>query len=287
MDLVNSKNKIIDEINTIIESYQSIETSHSNEMKLFTGEVERLNQFNNKLLSEIREKDKILSTQEKTIHDYSVMINELQEKSTKELSDKEKFDMIKAQDKEIHLRDQKIKGLEKKIEELTLPGDWQCHTNKKKTNDKSKTLVEKMKDITESQKDDKEVVEVVEEEKKQLQRSKSQEELLLTGDIVDERTPSEIEEDNQNSELQKVIEDNKVIEEKNVEEVEERKESSSDDDDETSDDELEVEIITHYKKDYYIKTNEKNPQYIYAIDDGDIGDIVGELKGKKKVLYDK
>ena len=77
-----------------------------------------------------------------------------------------------------------------------------------------------MKDITESQKDDKEVVEVVEEEKKQLQRSKSEEELLLTGDIVDERTPSEIEEDNQNSELQKVIEDNKVIEEKKVEEVE-------------------------------------------------------------------
>ena len=57
---------------------------------------------------------------------------------------------------------------------------------------------------------------------------------------------------------------------------------SEDEDDETSDDELEVEIITHYKKDYYIKTNEKNPQYIYAIDDGDIGDIVGELKGKKK-----
>lgn len=278
MDLVNSKNKIIDEINTIIESYQSIETSHSNEMKLFTGEVERLNQFNNKLLSEIREKDKILSTQEKTIHDYSVMINELQEKSTKELSDKEKFDMIKAQDKEIHLRDQKIKDLEKKIEDLT--------SNKKKTNDKSKTLVEKMKDITESQKDDKEVVEVV-EEKKQLQRSKSEEELLLTGDIVDERTPSEIEEDNQNSELQKVIEDDKFIEGKKVEEVEKPKESSSDDDDETSDDELEVEIITHYKKDYYIKTNEKNPQYIYAIDDGDIGDIVGELKGKKKVLYDK
>ena len=53
-------------------------------MKLFTGEVERLNQFNNKLCSEIREKDKILSTQEKTVCDYSVMINELQEKSTKE-----------------------------------------------------------------------------------------------------------------------------------------------------------------------------------------------------------
>ena len=285
MDLINSKNKINDEIHKIIESYQSNEKSHNNEMKLFTGEVERLNQFNNKLLSEIREKDKILSTHEKTIHDYSVMINELQEKSNKELSDKEKFDMIKVQDKEIHLRDQKIKDLEKKIEELT--------SNKKKTNNKSKTLVEKMKDITESQKGDKEVVEVV-EEKKQLQRSKSEEELLLTGDIVDERTPSEIEEDNQNSELQKVIEDTappaKVAEAKakaeKVEDVEKPKESS-DDDDETSDDELEVEIITHYKKEYYIKSNEKDPQYIYAIDDGDIGDVVGEMKGKKKVLYDK
>lgn len=277
MDLVNSKNKIIDEINSIIESYQSIENSHSNEMKLFTGELERLNQFNNKLVTEIREKDKILSTQEKTIHDYSVMINDLQEKTNKEISDKEKFDMIKAQDKEIHLRDQKIKSLEKKIEELTTK-------KSKKTN--NKTLVDKMKDITESQKDDKEVVEVVEEEnkeKKELQRSKSEEELLLTGDIVDERTPSEIEEDNQNPELQKVLEEKKVEE---VENVEKPKESSSDDD-ETSEDELEVEIITHYKKDYYIKTNEKNPQYIYAIDDGDIGDIVGELKGKKKVLYDK
>lgn len=277
MDLVNSKNKIIDEINSIIESYQSIENSHSNEMKLFTGELERLNQFNNKLVNEIREKDKILSTQEKTIHDYSVMINDLQEKTNKEISDKEKFDMIKAQDKEIHLRDQKIKSLEKKIEELTTK-------KSKKTN--NKTLVDKMKDITESQKDDKEVVEVVEEEnkeKKELQRSKSEEELLLTADIVDERTPSEIEEDNQNPELQKVLEEKKVEE---VENVEKPKESSSDDD-ETSEDELEVEIITHYKKDYYIKTNEKNPQYIYAIDDGDIGDIVGELKGKKKVLYDK
>ena len=275
MDLVNSKNKIIDEINSIIESYQSIENSHSNEMKLFTGEVERLNQFNNKLVTEIREKDKILSTQEKTIHDYSVMINDLQEKTKKEISDKEKFDMIKAQDKEIHLRDQTIKSLEKKIEEFTTK-------KSKKTN--NKTLVDKMKDITESHNDDKEVVEVV-EEKKQLQRSKSEEELLLTGDIIDERTPSEIEEDNQNPELQKVLEEKEK--EKVLEEKEKPKESSSDDDDETSDDELEVEIITHYKKDYYVKTNEKDPQYIYAIDDGDIGDIVGEIKGKKKVFYDK
>jgi len=287
MDILNSKDKIIDEINTIIESYHSIEESRHDEMKLFTDKVSGLNQFNNKLLAEIREKDKILSTQEKTIHDYSVMINDLQEKTKKEISDKEKFDMIKAQDKEIHLRDQKIKSLEKKIEEFTTQ-------KSKKTN--NKTLVDKMKDITESQKDDKEVVEVVEED------------LLLTGDPVDEKTSSEKDEDDKDPELFEVethkeapsddqtsddeleekVETPKEekVETPKEEKVETPKEAPSDDD-QTSDDELEVEIITHYKKDYYIKTNEKDPQYIYAIDDGDIGDVVGEIKGKKKVLYDK
>ena len=38
---------------------------------------------------------------------------------------------------------------------------------------------------------------------------------------------------------------------------------------------------------YFIKTNEKNPQYIYAIEDNDIGEKVGEMKGKKKIFYKK
>ena len=49
---------------------------------------------------------------------------------------------------------------------------------------------------------------------------------------------------------------------------------------------IDVEIITHYKKEYYIVTGE-NPQYIYQIDgDGGIGDKIGEVQGKKKVFYD-
>ena len=85
MDLINSKSLIVEEVNKIIESYQSNEKKHTQEIILFTKEVERLNQFNQKLLNEIREKDKIITTHEKTIHDYSIMINELQEKTIKEL----------------------------------------------------------------------------------------------------------------------------------------------------------------------------------------------------------
>ena len=73
------------------------------------------------------------------------------------------------------------------------------------------------------------------------------------------------------------------------EDIEEEVKEISEDklEDESSEDELEVEIIKHYKKEYYIKTNEKDPQYIYAIDDGDIGDKVGEISGKKKIFYKK
>ena len=47
----------------------------------------------------------------------------------------------------------------------------------------------------------------------------------------------------------------------------------------------EVEVITYYKKDYYVIVNE-NPRYIYMIDnDGELGEKVGEIQGKKKVFY--
>ena len=45
-------------------------------------------------------------------------------------------------------------------------------------------------------------------------------------------------------------------------------------------------MITHYKKEYYTIDGE-NPQYIYSIEDGDLGDKVGEVKGKKKIFYEK
>ena len=48
--------------------------------------------------------------------------------------------------------------------------------------------------------------------------------------------------------------------------------------------ETEVNIITHYKKEFYIVVNE-SPQYIYAIDDNQLGEKVGEIINGKKKFY--
>jgi len=42
--------------------------------------------------------------------------------------------------------------------------------------------------------------------------------------------------------------------------------------------------ITYKKKKYYIIEGEK-PQYMYEIEDEGLGKKVGEVKGKRKVLY--
>ena len=283
MDLINSKSLIVEEVNKIIESYQSNEKKHTQEMILFTKEVERLNQFNQKLLNEIREKDKIITTHEKTIHDYSIMINELQEKTIKELNEKEKFDMLKAQDKEIHNRDEEIRSLKKKIENLENSNT--CDSNIEQVDNRWKD------DPKNSYLDDLEKVKVAIKGYSKhtcfdnvTERDVGISSIGINGwyhDTIGDKVGSTL--------VEKMKEITKVQEEDIGEDIEEEVKEISEDklEDESSEDELEVEIIKHYKKEYYIKTNEKDPQYIYAIDDGDIGDKVGEISGKKKIFYKK
>ena len=300
MEILQSKEIILEEINKIINTYHSNQNKHTLEMKLFTEEVQRLNKLNQNLSSEISSKDKLLCINEQKMIDYENMINKIQEDALKETTEKERFDMLKAQDKEIHLRDQEILRLQKKIDNLenkeieeideefwkkesrnTFINDpekvkisvqgyskhtglsenvesvgksslgingWYNDTNKPK----SKTLTEKMKDITFK---NEAIIENIQEVETEVIEE------------VQENKPTEVIEEVQENKPTEVIE-----------------EDTSED---TSEDELEVEIITHYKKEYYIKSNEKNPQYIYSINDGDIGSIVGELQGKKKIFYPK
>ena len=63
-------------------------------------------------------------------------------------------------------------------------------------------------------------------------------------------------------------------------------ETTEDMTDEESDDDVVVETIKHYGKEYFIIEGE-NPQYIYAIEDGELGDKKGELINGKKKMYKK
>ena len=61
--------------------------SFQNRLKDSEKEVAHMSALNIKLVQEINEKDKVISQHEKTVHDYSVMINNLQEKNEKELNE--------------------------------------------------------------------------------------------------------------------------------------------------------------------------------------------------------
>ena len=88
--------------------------------------------------------------------DYEHMINKIQEDALKEITEKERFDMLKKQDKEIHDRDIEIKRLQKKVELLeeklslldkSSDVDDTIEEVVEEENVENKSLVEKMKDV--------------------------------------------------------------------------------------------------------------------------------------------
>ena len=70
MEILDCKEIINDKINAILNEYQNLEQKHSQENKLFSEEVERINQLNIRFSHELSEKDKLLSCKDKTIYDY-------------------------------------------------------------------------------------------------------------------------------------------------------------------------------------------------------------------------
>ena len=99
--LLDSKESMVQIINNFIQEY-------SNGLELQNTRIQMIQKENNdfqklvcKMTTEIQEKDKMLSQNEKTIHDYSEMINQLQQKKEKELNEREKHSMLRVQDKEI------------------------------------------------------------------------------------------------------------------------------------------------------------------------------------------
>jgi hypothetical protein len=255
--MLDSKSVILENIDNIFNEYNRINEEKNVDLMNIIQECNDLRECNKKLITEVSEKDKLLIVNEKKMIDYEHMINKIQEDAMKEKTEKERFDMLKKQDKEIYERDIEINRLQKKLElleeKLTMfnnNSDVDDTVQEVQEEREEKTLVERMKSIKKEQE-----VEVVEEE--------VVEEEVVEEEVVEEK-PTEVVENP----------DDKIEGEDSGEETEELSDEEGE----------EVEIITHYKKEYYIIVNEK-PQYIYTIEDGDLGEKVGEVQGKKKVFY--
>ena len=261
--ILESRGIILDNIENIFKEYYDRESDFNERNKELNEEISNLTLVNKKLINEINEKDKLLLINDRKMVDYEVMINKIQEEASKELTEKERFSMLKAKDKAINERDIEIRRLQKRIDTLEeqIEKSSNSSDNIEVVVEEKKTLVERIKEI----KDEEDVEDVV-EETPVVDKDKE--------DIVEETPVVDKDEED-------IVEETPVVdkdeEDKNTSDGEETEELSSEEGEE-------VEIITHYKKDYYIIVGEK-PQYIYAIEDGELGDKVGEMENGKKNFY--
>ena len=157
-NILESKKLITDAIKSICIEYQNRIEEHNSKEKEWIKEKEIMNQANHRLIQEVAEKDKLLFHNEKKFLDYEVIINKVQDEALKEMDEKTKHDMLRAQDREIFDRDEEIKRLQKKIECLEEEKTLVVSTVKEVVQEveefkegNTKTLVEKMKDATEEQ----------------------------------------------------------------------------------------------------------------------------------------
>jgi len=92
-----------------------IEKEHNKIISEKDNKIADLVKLNDKLISELNEKDKMLLQRDKTIHDYSIQIETLSQQKTEEENSANKVSMYKAQDKVVNelIRDKKL--LEEKV----------------------------------------------------------------------------------------------------------------------------------------------------------------------------
>ena len=113
-DLISVKSDLNKNINDILSIINNLDLKDNSIIQELTNKNKILNEANIKFLEEIKEKDKILCMNQKTICDYEKQINNLNEVKEEE----NKFTMVKAKDKEIHEQNKIIDSLKKEITSL-------------------------------------------------------------------------------------------------------------------------------------------------------------------------
>ena len=221
-------------INDLLECLVNLETGDNSVIDELNKKNETINQMNKKLIKEIEEKDSHINIMQKTIDDHANDIDNLTKeigelKSVKEEGNK--FDMLKAKDKEISNLNKEIISLKKELEQA---------------NSKISLLESDENNI------DCEVVE-------------------------DEPVPTPVEEESVEEEPEPTP----------IEEEPEPTPVEDDDEEEESSDEDVPKFVTKKIKGvvYAIEKDNPNSKIYELLEDGDVGEVVGEIKGKKKIIY--
>tara|TARA_Y100000389_G_scaffold162553_1_gene165387 strand:- start:2075 stop:2743 length:669 start_codon:yes stop_codon:yes gene_type:complete len=112
--LLDKKSQLNNNLNDILSILNNIDINDNYVIDELNNKNKILNESNTKLINEIKEKDKIITMNQKTICDYEKQINSFNE----EQEQSNKFDMVKAKDKEIHEQNKTIEILRKELDNL-------------------------------------------------------------------------------------------------------------------------------------------------------------------------
>ena len=99
--ILESRSIILENIETIFNEYNNREYDVNEKTKELNEDIKELTVVNKKLMDEINEKDKQILINDRKMVDYEHMINKIQEQASQELTEKERFSMLKAKDKAI------------------------------------------------------------------------------------------------------------------------------------------------------------------------------------------
>ena len=279
MDICEKKNNIINLIQDVF-----IEYNRMNETKIQSkceNDLEMKNMISTIRDLEKSEINKIKINQnlenenislKKQIHEYEIMINNLQSKleiAVEEEEENNKFDMVRIQAKEITLKDREIERLNRLI--INLKND-DNKINDNKIND-NKIDDNKINDVFNKVSNKNDIIKILDINDNESNNNDNDNDNELNNNNNDNDNDNELnnkDKDNDND---------------NDNDNELNNKDKDNDKDNDNDNELNNKILTltFRKKKYYIRENE-NPQYIYNIKDnkGDkkrnLGDVVGERK---------
>lgn len=130
-NIIDLKDKINCNVNELLSVINNISLNDNSQIESLAKENKLLNSANTKLIQEISDKDKIISMNQKTICDYEKQINSFNEQQ----EETNKFDMVKAKDKEVHEQNKLINSLRKEIDtlksklELTSSNNIKCEVH--------------------------------------------------------------------------------------------------------------------------------------------------------------
>tara|TARA_B100001094_G_scaffold333398_1_gene411448 strand:+ start:1422 stop:2315 length:894 start_codon:yes stop_codon:yes gene_type:complete len=290
-DLIESKNKITTELNDIIMACNNLLNGHNDAMDILRQELKKVNEFNSRLSEEISEKDKLLYHNEKKMNDYEIMINQIQDDANKEMSSKERYTIMKAQDNEINDKNIEITRLNKKIE-LLIKKDPIINVETWK--DPIINVETWKEEIQNSFWEDSEKVKIaIETYSKHIGKEVTLEDVGKTSMGINgwyEDGMQQLNKKTLDKKVQEIINDVDDTENINVD-TESLTDDNNNNDEETEsltdDDEppIEVSLFTYRRKEYYTRDDETGPKYIYNLIDGELSEAIGEIKGNKKVFY--